>query len=97
MAAEGYIQIDGSTQQGGKVLRIHNLIQELLALTDDVGEALAQAAADDGTNVKLMTVLGTTTADNANAVSALVGSVRINVHDAGNAFLQFASRINSNH
>ena len=96
MAADGYIQVNPATQMGSLAIQIRDLIVQLIDKTEELGEALGQAAADDNTNAKLQTILGTSSTDNAVAVKNLVGSVRTNVNDGNNAFLQYAARINRN-
>ena len=96
MAAEGYIQVNPATQMGSLAVQIRDLIVQLIDRTEELGEALGQAAADDNTNAKLQTILGTASTDNAVEVKNLVGTVRTNVNDANNAFLQYAARVNRN-
>lgn len=94
MAAENYITIDTGTPMGALAVAVHDRIIDLLNLTEQLGEALGQAAADDPTNEKLRGVVGAATADNADAVKALIGSLRGDLNDSGSAFLQYAARIN---
>ncbi len=98
MAANNYLMVDPARQQGYLAMRIRDLLVELLDKTDELGEALGQAAADDAANstTTLQTILGAVSTDDAAAIQALVGSVRTNAHDANNAFSQYVSRINRN-
>lgn len=89
----GYIQVDSDRECGSLAVQLANLIQQVLDKSAELGEALAQAAADDPTNAKLQTLLGTNTPEDAAAVSALVGSIRTDSHNASNAFLQYSARI----
>ena len=94
MAASGYITVNQNAPMGLLALQIRDLLLDVIDKSTELGEALGQAAADDNTNGKLMTVLGTLTTDDADAVKTLVGSLRTNLNDSGNAFLQYAARIN---
>ena len=94
MAASGYITVNQNAPMGLLALQIRDLLVQVIDKSAELGEALGQAAGDDQTNGKLMTVLGTATSADADAVKNLVGSVRTALNDGGNAFLQYAARIN---
>ncbi len=94
MAAEGYITVDTGKPMGALAIAIHDRIVDLLSVSETLGEALGQAASDDSSNAKLQSILGTATTDDAAQVKDLIGSVRSNLNDTANAFLQYAARIN---
>jgi hypothetical protein len=94
MAAANYLTVDQNQPMGLLAIQIRDLLLRVIGKATELDEALGQAAADDNTLAFLQSILGTESADDANAVKGLAHTIRVNLADGGNAFAQYVSRVN---
>lgn len=96
--ADNFIQVDPSTNLGGKVWSLHEHIVAAINLASELNAEMAQVHADDATDARLATLLGTTVnGANANVdatdVHNIVGSINANLQNNANSFLALQSRV----
>lgn len=89
MAANAYITVDADKPIGARIVGLKEQMWILRAQFDAVYNELSQINVDGA----LMQYLGTSSVENAAAVTNLVGSVRAALNDADSFIDQFVSRV----
>lgn len=89
-----FLKVNPSTPLGAQVASTNDALVQLFAAADSISSKTAQSIADDATGAALATLLGAPSAADALAINNLLGSLKTDLNNGANSFLQFRSRIN---
>lgn len=94
MAVKGFIQVNQSSPLGNNVVSVGDILSQLIYASEVIADKAAQSMGDDPSGTSLASLLGVADAATAIQVNNLLGSLKTDLNNPSNSFLQFRARIN---